>query len=71
MNRSDDNPQETYGLKSLNCPLKIKEMVAFEKDLWHLVNKLKFQKNDKQLPETVEQKCKSNQMIKQSFSTCQ
>ena len=42
MNRSDDNPQETYCLKSLNCPLKIKEMVAFEKDFWHLVNKLKF-----------------------------
>ena len=44
MNRSDDNPQETYCLKSLICPPKIKEMVAFEKELWHLVNKLKFRK---------------------------
>ena len=43
MNRSEDM-QETYGLKSLNCPPKIKEMVQFEKDLWNLVNKLKFRK---------------------------
>ena len=42
-NRSEDT-QETYGLKSLNCPPKIKEMVPFEKDLWNLVNKLKFRK---------------------------
>ena len=44
MNRSEDNTQETYGLKPLNCPRKIKDMVPFEKDLWNLVNKLKFQK---------------------------
>ena len=36
--RSEDT-QETYGLKSLNCPPKIKEMVPFEKDLWNVVNK--------------------------------
>ena len=41
-NRSEDT-QETYGLKSLNCS-KIKEMVLFQKDLWNLVNKLKFLK---------------------------
>ena len=29
---------------ALNCPSKIKEMVPFEKDLWNLVNKLKFRK---------------------------
>ena len=39
--RSDDT-QEIYGLKSLNCPPKIKEMLPFEKDLQTLVNKLKF-----------------------------
>ena len=33
-----------YGLKLLNCLPKIKEMVPFEKDLWNLVNKLKFRK---------------------------
>ena len=36
--------QQTYGLKTLNCPPKIKEMVLFEWDLWDLVNKRKFQK---------------------------
>ena len=44
MNGSDDNTQETCGLKTLNCPPKIKEMVPFEKDLWNLVNKLTFRK---------------------------
>ena len=43
MKRSEDT-QETYGLKSLNCRPKIKEMVPFEKDLWNLVYKLKFRK---------------------------
>ena len=43
MSRSEDT-QENYGLKLLNCPLKIKEMVPLEKDLWNLVNKLKFRK---------------------------
>ena len=42
-NRSED-AQETYGLKSLNCPHKVKEMVPFEKDIWNIVNKLKFGK---------------------------
>ena len=42
-NKSEDT-QETYGLKLLNCPPKIKEMVPFEKDLWNLVDKLKFRK---------------------------
>ena len=42
-NKSEDT-QETYGLKLLNCPPKIKEMVLFEKDLWNLVDKLKFRK---------------------------
>ena len=42
-NKSEDT-QATYGLKSLNCPSKIEEMVPFEKDLWNLVDKLKFRK---------------------------
>ena len=41
MNASENNTQETYGSKMLNCPVKIKEMVPFKKDLWNLVNKLK------------------------------
>ena len=42
-NKSKDT-QETYGLKLLNCPSKIKEMVPFEKDLWNFVDKLQFRK---------------------------
>ena len=41
--------EETYGLKSLNCPPKIKEMVPFEKDLWNLVDKLKFRKRSRHI----------------------
>ena len=42
-NKSEDT-QKTYGLKSLNFPPKIKEMVPFEEDLWNLVDQLKFRK---------------------------
>ena len=63
-NKSEDM-EETYGLKSLNCPPKIKEMVPFEKDLWNLVNKLKFRKTksnfQRQLNEDI-------RVIKQSSS---
>ena len=44
INLSDENMQETYGLKMLNCPPKIKEIVSFELDLRDLVNKIKFRK---------------------------
>ena len=44
INPSSKNMQQTYGLKTLNCPLKIKEMVLFERDLGDLVNKIKFRK---------------------------
>ena len=54
MNRSEDT-QETYSLKSLNCPPKNKEMVPFEKDLWNLVNKLKFRKI-KKVPDKINDK---------------
>ena len=43
MNRGKD-AQETYGLKSLNCAPKIKEIGPFEKDFWSLLNKLNFRK---------------------------
>ena len=44
INPSSEDMQQTYGLKTLNCPSKIKEMVLFERDLWDLVNKIKFRK---------------------------
>ena len=36
--------QQTYGLKMLNCPSKIKEIISFGLELWELVNKAKFRK---------------------------
>ena len=66
MNRSEAT-QETYGLKSLNCPPKIKEMVPFEKDLWNLVNKLKFRKIkskfQRQLNEDIREIKRSNKVL--------
>ena len=41
INPSSENIQQTYVLKTLNCPPKIKEMVLFERDLWDLVNKIR------------------------------
>ena len=45
-NKKDENNeiQETYGLKSLNCPPQIKELSAFEDELFNLINILKFRK---------------------------
>ena len=64
-NRIEDT-KETCGLKSLNCPPKIKEMVPFENDLWNLVDKLKFRKTksnfQRQLNEDI-------RVIKQSSSS--
>ena len=44
INPSGENMQQTYRLKTLNCPPKIKEMISFERDLLDLINKIKFQK---------------------------
>ena len=33
--------RQTYGLKTSNCPMKIKGMDSYERDLWHLVSKRK------------------------------
>ena len=35
---------EHYGFKSLNCPPQIKELSAFEKELFNLLNIIKFRK---------------------------
>ena len=65
-NRSEDT-QETYDLKSLNCPPKIKEMLPFEKDFWKLVNKLKFRKTksnfQRQLNEDIRVIKRSNKVL--------
>ena len=38
INPSCENMQQTYGLKTLDCPPKIKEMNSFERDLQDLVS---------------------------------
>ena len=35
---------ETYFLKSLNCPLQVKELIQFESDLLDIIKSLKFRK---------------------------
>ena len=72
-NKSEDM-EETYGLKSLNCPPKIKEMVPFEKDLWNLVNKLKFRKTksnfQRQLNELIRVIKRSKKVLLLANKTC-
>ena len=35
---------ETYGLKSLNCPPQLKELIQFDSDLLDMIKSLKFRK---------------------------
>ena len=35
---------ETYGLKSLNCPPQVKELIQFESNILDMIKSLKFQK---------------------------
>ena len=35
---------ETYGLKSLNCPPQVRELIQFESDLLDIIKSLKFRK---------------------------
>ena len=35
---------ETYGLKSINCPFQVKELIQFESDLLDMIKSLKLQK---------------------------
>ena len=35
---------ETYGLKSLNCPPQVKELIQFESNLLEMIKSLKFRK---------------------------
>ena len=35
---------KTYGLKSLNCPPQVKELIQFESDLLDMIKALKFWK---------------------------
>ena len=35
---------KTYGLKSINCPFQVKELIQFESDLLDMIKSLKLQK---------------------------
>ena len=59
--------QQTYGLKTLNCPPKIKEMVLFDRDLWELVNKIKFRKVSSNFQNQLKEDIKVTKKSKKIF----
>ena len=67
INPSRENMQQTYGLKTLNCPPKIKEMVLFERDLWDLVNKIKFRKVSSSFQNQLKEDIKAIKKSKKIF----
>ena len=60
INPSREKMQQKYGLKTLNCPPKIKEMVLFERDLRDLVNKIKFRKVSSNFQNQLKEDIKKN-----------
>ena len=67
VNPSSENMQQTYGLKTLNCPPKIKEMVLFERDLWDLDNKIKFRKVSSNFQNQLKEDIKAIKKSKKIF----
>ena len=65
-NKNDNNFQETYGIKSRNSPPQVKELSAFEDDLFHLVKIIKFRKFKNKLQEKMNEDL---QLIKSSTKT--
>ena len=67
INPGGENMQPLYVFKTLKCHPKIKEMVSFDRDLWHLVAKTKFQKFSsnfqKQLKEGIKTTKKSERLF--------
>ena len=41
---NEHNPKEHYGLKSKNTPKPVKELMAFENDMFDIVKQIKFRK---------------------------
>lgn len=54
---NNDNKQvpETYGLKTLNCPPQINDLVPFEADMFEIVKSLKFRKTKNQFQAKLRQ----------------
>ena len=55
----DDQPVETYGLKTNATPAQVMEMVEFEKELIDFVRKVKFRKNTNQFQYKMKQDMKN------------
>ena len=61
-----DEIPENYSLKSLNCPPQIKEFSAFEKELFNLLNIIKFRKVQSKLQRKIK---KDIQLINKESKT--
>lgn len=57
--KDDRNTEEYYGLKTLYCPKQVKEITAFEKDLYDVVKNLKFRKTKNNFQRTLNEDIKS------------
>ena len=64
---SSEKMHQTYGLKTFNCPPKIKEMVLFELELWDLVNKIKFRKVSSNFQNQLKEDIKAIKKSKKIF----
>ena len=62
--------KQTHGLKTLNCTLKIKEMVSFEQDLWDLVTKIKFRKISSNFQNQLKEDIKAIKKSKKALRFC-
>ena len=67
INPRRENMQQTYGLKTLNCPPKIKEMVLFDRDLWDLVSNIKFRKVSSKFQNQLKEDVKAIKKLKNIF----
>ena len=59
--------QEIHGLKTSNYLAKIKETVLFERELWELVNKIKFRKISSNFQNQLKEDTKARRKSKKIF----
>ena len=59
--------QQTYGFEMLNCPPKIKEIILFERELWDLVNEIKFRKVSSNFQNWLEEDIKAIKKSREIF----
>ena len=59
--------QKTYGLKSSKTPPVVKELVAFEEDLWKLVTRLRFRRVNCEFQNKLREDIKSTKKSKKVY----